>query len=469
MEEGHRRGRLIAIIVIVAVVVVAALGVGGVFVYGQSSQAQKNYQAARSRLSGDVRSAAKAGYTEKDLAMPLEHAKRFLNTPTPFWAVSVIGTTYFQHQAGEAQTLDQQLLAQQKLAVKNVSSSLGSQVTAAQAALAHDQQILTPDSVLATYVQQLSTIQSSAQREQSSPDIKSLHTLTKQGETLVVDLKKTGTQQTQVNSTIQTAANTLLAQAGSNVATLQSDGNAATSNGRNDASVAAYEALPGRFPKINQMMDLDNRLEYYVPKLGTGTAAQISFAAAAIQYYSNQIHSLLMANLGPQHIIVNWTQQHIYIYQNGQLVQSSPVTTGVRGVTSVGTDFGPMKVLYKGHPWTMKSPWPKGSPYWYPDTTVQYATFFTDTGESIHDAYWEPDSSLGPGSQNDPAFESHGCVHVPLSLSQWVYNWSNMGTPVDVYPGDGTPVAQQLSLITTNNQGVPQGSGTPSSGAVPEG
>jgi len=134
----------------------------------------------------------------------------------------------------------------------------------------------------------------------------------------------------------------------------------------------------------------------------------------------------------------------------------TPVTTGIWGVGDFGTDFGPMKVLHKDHPWKMQSPWPKGSQYWYPDTVVQYATFFTNTGESIHDAAWESDSVLGPGSQYNLSTRSHGCIHVPFGDATWMYNWADVGMPVIVYPGDGSSVSNQLSKITTDDQGNPK-------------
>jgi lipoprotein-anchoring transpeptidase ErfK/SrfK len=114
-----------------------------------------------------------------------------------------------------------------------------------------------------------------------------------------------------------------------------------------------------------------------------------------------------------------------------------------------------MKVVHKDHPWKMHSPYPKGSPYWYPDTVVQYATFFTWSGESIHDAAWEPDSLLGPGSQYNASTRSHGCVHVPFNDASWMFNFADVGMPVLVYPGDGTSVANQLSQTTTDDQGSP--------------
>jgi lipoprotein-anchoring transpeptidase ErfK/SrfK len=118
--------------------------------------------------------------------------------------------------------------------------------------------------------------------------------------------------------------------------------------------------------------------------------------------------------------------------------------------------MGPMKVLRKDSPWKMHSPWPKGSPYWYPDAVVQWTAFFTVSGEAFHDAYWQPDSTLGPGSQFQSWTRSHGCVHLPYAQAHWMYDWADEGTPVDVYPGDGTPVTNQLALMTTDKNGVPR-------------
>src|SRR5579875_1409697 len=190
---------------------------------------------------------------------------------------------------------------------------------------------------------------------------------------------------------------------------------------------------------------------------GPGDQPPGALRAAGVERYAAQIHQAFIAGLPPKAIVVSFQAQHLWAYQNGQVVMDTPVTTGIRGVGDIGTDFGPMKVLFKSHPWTMHSPWPPGSPYWYPDTVVQWATFFTNTGESIHDAYWEPDSELGPGSQYNPSTRSHGCIHVPYADAQWIFNWAEVGMPVIVYPGDGTPVANQVAQITTDSQGNPKG------------
>src|SRR5438270_5001797 len=72
----------------------------------------------------------------------------------------------------------------------------------------------------------------------------------------------------------------------------------------------------------------------------------------------------------------------------------------------------------------MHSPWPKGSPYWYPDSKVKMVMWFNG-GDGIHDASWR--SRYGPGTNGphyDPTGEdtgTHGCVNVPYSNMVWLW------------------------------------------------
>ncbi len=85
---------------------------------------------------------------------------------------------------------------------------------------------------------------------------------------------------------------------------------------------------------------------------------------------------------------------------------------------------------------TFISPWPKGSPYYYPPEHVNYALDY-DGALYLHDATWR--SVFGPGTNvphKDPKFGwetgSHGCVNLPLAAAQWLYNWAPLGTTVRV-------------------------------------
>jgi lipoprotein-anchoring transpeptidase ErfK/SrfK len=155
---------------------------------------------------------------------------------------------------------------------------------------------------------------------------------------------------------------------------------------------------------------------------------------------------------GPSRLIVISLQaQHLTAYDKGKILVDTPVTTGR---PELSTDIGLMHVLRTNSPWTMKSPWPKGSPLWYPDTPVTSVAWFTPTGEGIHDASWEPASAYGPGSQNGP-YASHGCVHMPSDAQATLFAWVTVGTPVVVIPGDGTAVLEQVARQSVDAEGNP--------------
>src|SRR5207245_5779378 len=126
---------------------------------------------------------------------------------------------------------------------------------------------------------------------------------------------------------------------------------------------------------------------------------------AGIQHYGTQLHDGLLHD-GPSRLItVSLQGQWLIAYDHGRVVVDTLVTAGARDRHRRDA------CEPQDSPWTMQSPWPKGSPEWYPDTPVRMVLWFTENGEGIHDASWQPDATLGPGSQNGP-FASHGCIHV---------------------------------------------------------
>jgi lipoprotein-anchoring transpeptidase ErfK/SrfK len=127
-------------------------------------------------------------------------------------------------------------------------------------------------------------------------------------------------------------------------------------------------------------------------------------------------------------ITLNLTLQEAVFYDNECVVGATPITTGRPGLR---TPTGNYAVFFKTSPFTMVSPWPLGSPDWYPTTVVQWVLEFAD-GYFLHDAYWENQNAFGPGSENDVAqdWASHGCVHIPTVVMSWLYDWTPIGTPV---------------------------------------
>lgn len=133
-------------------------------------------------------------------------------------------------------------------------------------------------------------------------------------------------------------------------------------------------------------------------------------------------------------IIISLSRQELYAYDGSTLVLSTPVTTGN---PSLPTPVGDYHIFAKFSPYEFISPWPIGSPYYYPPSPVTWAMEFLSGGYFIHDAPWR--SAYGPGT-NGPGQPgtnyggSHGCVNTPYSAMSILWSWTPMGTPVDVVP-----------------------------------
>ncbi|MCC6972887.1 MAG: LysM peptidoglycan-binding domain-containing protein [Anaerolineae bacterium] len=111
-------------------------------------------------------------------------------------------------------------------------------------------------------------------------------------------------------------------------------------------------------------------------------------------------------------IFVKLSEQRVYFYENGQLVRSVLVSTGLPGTPTVTGDFR-IYLRYKAQ--TMSGPG-----YYLPN--VPYVMYF-HLGYGLHGTYWH--SNWGHPM-------SHGCVNMPTDQAQWLYNWSTIGTPVRV-------------------------------------
>ena len=133
-------------------------------------------------------------------------------------------------------------------------------------------------------------------------------------------------------------------------------------------------------------------------------------------------------------IVVSLVEQAARFYDNGKLVYWSYVTTGrIELPSPPGLHFA----MNKAAPVLFTSPEPRSSPFWFEPTPVKYAIEYADGGDFLHDAWWR--NQFGPGTNlphYDPiAFNggSHGCINFPLKAMQWVYPWTQVGTPVLVY------------------------------------
>lgn len=116
---------------------------------------------------------------------------------------------------------------------------------------------------------------------------------------------------------------------------------------------------------------------------------------------------------GVHWIDVDLSQQRLYAYAGDTLVNSFIVSTGTWQTPTVTGSF---KVWVKLRASDMSGPG-----YYLPDVPyVMY--FYKDYG--IHGTYWH---------NNFGTPMSHGCVNLSIPDAEWVYNFSSVGTVVNVH------------------------------------
>jgi len=120
---------------------------------------------------------------------------------------------------------------------------------------------------------------------------------------------------------------------------------------------------------------------------------------------------------GPVGIIVDLTNQMIYVYRGGKQIGRSAVSTGIK---SHPTAPGTFTILTKNLTYHSKK---------YHEASMPYMERLTWDGMAIH------------GGNNPGKPSSHGCVHVPLDFARKLYGITTKGDTVLVsdlqeVPGD---------------------------------
>ncbi len=157
----------------------------------------------------------------------------------------------------------------------------------------------------------------------------------------------------------------------------------------------------------------------------------------------NQVHQTdlqLLQHFGYMNsevIVISLSEQAMRVYKNGKLVNAFQVTTGRPDKPSPP---GTWWVEGKKSPTVFKANVPQSSPYWYPDTPINYAVQYHSNGYFIHDSWWRAD--YGPGTQfphqdsSGDSFSSqgsHGCVNMAKDNAAWVYSNVVLFTHILIY------------------------------------
>lgn len=128
-------------------------------------------------------------------------------------------------------------------------------------------------------------------------------------------------------------------------------------------------------------------------------------------------------DLNGTYVEVDISEQHVWFYKNGEVIAESDCVTGN---TSKGHDTttGVYPLAYKQSPATLTGG-DAGNGY---SSEVTYWMPFND-GQGLHDATWR--SSFGGEIYKTNG--SHGCVNLPYSLAEQIYNNIEAGTAIVVH------------------------------------
>lgn len=117
-------------------------------------------------------------------------------------------------------------------------------------------------------------------------------------------------------------------------------------------------------------------------------------------------------------ITVDIGKQKLFAWDHGQIIHETKVSTGMRYAPTV---TGSYKVRRKVPLADMKGNYKPYPPYEIKN--VPHIMYFYGA-YAIHGTYWH--NSFGRKA-------SHGCVNVPVVSAEWIYNWADVGTRVEVF------------------------------------
>jgi hypothetical protein len=121
----------------------------------------------------------------------------------------------------------------------------------------------------------------------------------------------------------------------------------------------------------------------------------------------------------PRRIEVNLSTQWLTAYEGDVPVFSAPVATGKDGFNTPTGSYA----IYSRTPMETMVGSSGGETWYVPDIPwVQYVV----GGVALHGTYWH--DRWGTGVRM-----SHGCINLNIDDAEWLYNWADIGTPVDIH------------------------------------
>jgi len=121
-------------------------------------------------------------------------------------------------------------------------------------------------------------------------------------------------------------------------------------------------------------------------------------------------------------VLVNLARQHLWAFDGTNLVQDLAVSTGL---PATPTPTGSFWIQQRFRSQEMIGPG-------YDLPNVPYVQYFGNdqlswgAGYSLHGTYWH---------HNWGHPMSHGCINLPTDFAAWLWDWADIGTPVEIISG----------------------------------
>ena len=152
-------------------------------------------------------------------------------------------------------------------------------------------------------------------------------------------------------------------------------------------------------------------------------APVVSTPSAAPSHPSSPaVASACTHNRSGKLVLVDVSEQHLWLCQGTRSTFDSPVTSGAVDLPYDSTPTGTFRVQAKDRHRTLTL---LGGQQF----TVKYWIPFQGPLFGFHDSPWQ---KMAYGSQRYRTKGSHGCVHLPLATISHLYHWADVGTPVRI-------------------------------------
>lgn len=238
----------------------------------------------------------------------------------------------------------------------------------------------------------------------SAADIGHWLTFTPDGQASQNHQLNVGVDPTQIKGWVQSVANNINIQPKNKKVDIRNGVSTITQEGENGLAVDQDKTSSA----IAAAMSANQNLDYDLPTVSVA--------------YKTETNSTTTLSDG-RYIEINLSSQHLWAYQDQQVIYSSPLTSGATGA-GFGTVTGTFHIYYK-----TTNTYLNGHPYgWNYNVFVQYWMPFY-LGYGLHDASWR--SSFGGSDYYYGG--SHGCVNLPLDTAAFLYSWADVGTTVWVH------------------------------------